>query len=188
MLRTRSRRHPSSLKRVKRSRVRPSLIADESNANITRGAINNYLTSVQTRCEIGGVPIDAKVQLIRNTVYSLSVHFQRTDSLRYPLPIFIIACETYAYDAKFSTRHKDLSQWFPDVFSKRKPTTYLTTPTKIVTMMMLLMMMTIMMMIRGRSGRIANLTFIRIKNILNANPCIGILPHEKLRYLYLVWN
>ena len=27
--------------------------------------------------------------------------------------------------------------------------------------------------IRGRSGRIAHLTFIRIKNILNANPSIG---------------
>ena len=39
---------------------------------------------------------------------------------------------------------------------------------------------------RGRSGRIAHLTFIRIKNILNANPSIGKLPHGKLRYLYLV--
>ena len=40
--------------------------------------------------------------------------------------------------------------------------------------------------IRGRSGRIAHLTFIRIKNILNANPSIGNLPHGKLRYVYLV--
>ena len=39
---------------------------------------------------------------------------------------------------------------------------------------------------RGRSGRIAHLTFIRIKNILNANPSIGNLPHGKLRYVYLV--
>ena len=38
----------------------------------------------------------------------------------------------------------------------------------------------------SRSGRIAHLTFIRIKNILNANPSIGNLPHGKLRYLYLV--
>ena len=40
--------------------------------------------------------------------------------------------------------------------------------------------------IRGRSGRIAHLTFIRIKHIQNANPSIGNLPHGKLRYLYLV--
>ena len=39
---------------------------------------------------------------------------------------------------------------------------------------------------RGRSGRIAHLTFIRIKNILNANPSTGNLPHGKLRYVYLV--
>ena len=39
---------------------------------------------------------------------------------------------------------------------------------------------------RGRSGRIAHLTFIRIKNILNANPSIGNLPHGMLRYVYLV--
>ena len=31
-------------------------------------------------------------------------------------------------------------------------------------------------MCRGRSGRIAHQTFIRIKNILNANPSIGNLP------------
>ena len=106
MLLIRSRRHPNSLKCVKSSSMHPSLIANKSNANVTRVAINNYLTSAQTRCDIGGVALGAKVQLRRNKMCYLSVQFQRIDSIWPPLQIFIMACEKYLYNAKFSTRHK----------------------------------------------------------------------------------